>query len=466
MRKKMVYPVHSLCPLCLCGLFLIIPHAFAAPPDDSSDHPADAVMRMLPQVGRQTIDDAQAAAADIHKHAGRRLTLYTDLAGPEIGRLPEYFDQAFPQWCAYFHVDPDKIPGWKMTGFLMKDKERFVRLGLMPGDLPSFPHGFSRNYELWLYEQPSDYYRRHLLIHEGTHGFMNTVLGGCGPSWYMEGMAELLSTHRLQDGRVVLNDFPRRREEVPEWGRIRIVQDAVAAGKGLSLQAVLDFSPSAYNETAGYAWSWAAAALMDRHPRYQARFRQLHQFVLSPQFRDKFDTLFAPDRRELGEEWQVFIGNLEFDYDVPRMAINFHPGKPLPSRGANVTLDADRGWQNTGYRLQSGHAYRLTAAGRWEKRCRPDCWPGLANLPDKIPIEANGISIRYYHGRPLGQLLAAVRPDNPDPQQPSVFLNPLPVGLKTEITPQESGTLYLRVNDSAAELGDNHGELRVDITKN
>ena len=88
------------------------------------------------------------------------------------------------------------MPAWRMTGFLMKDKARFAERGLLPGDLPPFAHGYSRGRNLWLYEQPSDYYRRHLLLHEGTHGFMNTILGGCGPPWYMEGMAELLGTHR------------------------------------------------------------------------------------------------------------------------------------------------------------------------------------------------------------------------------------------------------------------------------
>ena len=144
------------------------------------------------------VDDARAAAAGIRKLPGKRLTLYTDLAGPEIDRLPAVFEQAFPQWCRYFKVKEGDQADWHMTGFLMKDKARFVAAGLLPDDLPPFEHGYSRGHDLWLYEQPSDYYRRHLLLHEGTHGFMNTVLGGCGPPWYMEGMAEYLATHRWQ----------------------------------------------------------------------------------------------------------------------------------------------------------------------------------------------------------------------------------------------------------------------------
>ena len=42
----------------------------------------------------------------------------------------------------------------------------------------------------------------------------------------MEGMAELLSTHRWAEGRLTLNWIPTSREEVPMWGRIKIIKDA------------------------------------------------------------------------------------------------------------------------------------------------------------------------------------------------------------------------------------------------
>ena len=47
--------------------------------------------------------------------------------------------------------------------------------------------------------------------------------------------------------------------------------------------------------------------------------------------------------------------------------------------------------------------------------------------------------------------------------QPSAFLQPITVGLGTTITPKESGTLFFKINDSAAELDDNSGEIKVDI---
>ena len=69
--------------------------------------------------------------------------------------------------------------------------------------------------EFWLYDQPTAYYRRHLMLHEGTHVFMVSFLGGCGPGWYMEGTAELFGTHRLdeQSGQLTLRIMPRSREK-------------------------------------------------------------------------------------------------------------------------------------------------------------------------------------------------------------------------------------------------------------
>ena len=102
------------------------------------------------------------------------------------------FDAAVPLWCEYFGVEPAKVADWKIVGYVIQDKERFAGAGFIRRSLPDFPNGFSQGSQLWLYDQPSGYYRRHLLLHEGTHCFMYRWLGGTGPPWYMEGMAELL----------------------------------------------------------------------------------------------------------------------------------------------------------------------------------------------------------------------------------------------------------------------------------
>jgi hypothetical protein len=399
------------------------------------------------------VDDAKAEAAGIRKLSGKHLTLYTDMTGNEIDRLPAVFDEAFPQYCRYFHVSEQDLADWHMTGFLMKDKDRFLAAGLLPRKLPPFEHGFSCNDTLWIYDQPSDYYRRHLLLHEGVHGLMNTVLGSCGPPWYMEGIAEFLATHRLDDGKLTLGYLPKNRKETPEWGRIRILQDAVAAKKTLSVSDVIHYPADQRTETDFYAWCWALSTFLDQHPRYQERFRQLIHDVRRTDFTKRFLQSYRPDWPELCEEWQVMTANLEYGYDVARSAIDFSPGKPLSHEGANVTVAADRGWQNTGLRLEAGVTYQLTASGRYQIAQKPTVWW----------CEPNGVSIRYDHGWPLGILLAAVRANNPSLSEDSPLLHPKAIGLGATLAPTQSGTLFLKINDSAGELSDNAGTLRVNV---
>ena len=81
------------------------------------------------------------------------------------------------------------------------------------------------------------------------------------------------------------------------------------------------------------------------------------------------------------------------------------------------------------------------------------------------------MTIRYYQGLPLGILLAAVRIDgaererlaeeNSEALKVSRFLRPYIVGRSQKITPQFTGTLYFKINDSPAELADNSGTLEV-----
>ena len=405
------------------------------------------------------IDEAKLSAAGIRKlPPARRLVLYTDLpSSPEIDSLPKLFDQAFPQWCRYFFVPESEHADWQMTGFLIKNKERFRQAGLMPEELPPFRHGFSIGYDLWLYDQPSDYYRRHLLLHEGTHGFMQTLLGRTGPPWYAEGTAEMMGTHRLDNGRLTLNIMPATREEVPDWGRIRRIKDSVAERRAMPLSAILNYSSTAHLETEPYAWCWAACAFLDRHPRYQERFRQLSKGVLQPNFTDRFRQQFAADWRDLNDEWAVFISGIEYGYDVARTAIDFRPGRPCPAEGETVEIAADRGWQNSGIHLEEGNAYQLTASGRYQVGSTPQPWW----------CEPGGVSLRYYQGRPLGVLLAVVRPDVPPDgagkAKSSPFLRPVVVGLGLTLPVELSGTLFLKINHSAAELQGNSGRLKVQV---
>ena len=397
-------------------------------------------------------------AAGFRKLTGRHITLVTDVPpSAEVDELPQAFDAAFPQWCEYFSLDPAEHADWHVTGYLVKSKEHFQQAGYWRGNLPPFLNGFSTGKELWFYNQTSPYYRRHLLLHEGVHSFMYTLIGTEGPPWYMEGIAELLATHRWREGKITVNYFPRAVDEVPGLGRIKLVQDDVAAGKGLSVDEVLAYDSHAHLQVQPYAWSWALAAFLDGHPRYRERFRRAADLVRQGKFAERFRRLFAADWAQLAAEWQVFTANLDYGYDFERMATDFEPGKPLEG-SVRVQMAADRGWQSSRVRLEAGTKYRLRASGRYQIGDKPGPWW----------CESGGVTIRYYKGRPLGMLLAAVQSDEPgqrgaaDGSSPSLA-HPLGVGLDAVLAPQQGGTLYFRINEPAGELADNVGELTVEI---
>lgn len=403
------------------------------------------------------IDDARAQAAGIRKLVGRHLVLYTDLpSDPETDKLPAVFDQAVPQWAAYFGVDLPRTADWQPRAYLIGDRRRFDTLGLMPSGNDEFVNGISIGPEMWLYDQPTAYYRRHLLLHEGTHVFMAAFFGGCGPGWYMEGTAELLGTHRLDErtSRLTLNIMPRDRGEVPMLGRVKLIRDAFAAGQALTFPAVMQLDNRAQLGNNAYAWCWAAAKFLDAHPRYRDRFRKLRAHVLDSEFNDVVRREYAAEWPDLTAEWQAFVATLDHGYDFERMAIDFQRGKPLEGHARSVTVTADRGWQSSGVWLEVGKSYRVAASGRFQIAAEQ-----INGVARPWPCEPGGVTIEYHDGKPLGMLLGAIDGGTGD----ATLAHPFAIGLGTTIRPAASGTLYLRVNDSAGRLGDNRGRLSVTI---
>lgn len=407
------------------------------------------------QTSSANVDDSRAAVAGIRKFSGQHLVLYTDLpASAAVDSLPAVFDKAVPLWAAYFGIDRAKTADWRVQAYLIGDRATFEALGLMPAD-NALLHGYATGSDIWLFNQPTDYYRRHLVLHEGTHAFMTKFLGGCGPGWYSEGMAELLATHRLdpRSGELALNVMPRDRREVPMLGRIKLVRDAVAANRALGFPAVMKIDNRKQLSNEAYAWCWAAAKFLDSHPRYRERFRAVQKHVQDPKFNDLVRREFADDWVELLAEWQAYVASLDHGYDFERMAIRFERG--TLSRKREVTVAVDKGWQSSGVWLQAGTTYRIAARGRYQIATEE-----MAGGETAWPCEPSGVTIEYHDGRPLGMLLGAIVPEAAGG---ATFAKPLAIGLGCEITPEVSGTLYLRVNDSAARLGDNRGTLTIRI---
>jgi hypothetical protein len=413
------------------------------------------------------IDDAKLQSAGIRKLVSKHLILYTDApASAAVDRLPAEFDQAVPQWAAYFNIDPAKTESWQPRAFLVSDPKKFAALGLMPRGYEQFENGITVDSQMWLKDQPTDYYRRHLLLHEGTHAFMIEYLGGCGPGWYMEGTAELLGTHHIdaKTGKLTLGIMPQNREEVPMLGRVKLIEDARANHRVLTFQEVMELDNRRQLGNEAYAWCWAAAKFLDSHPRYRDRFRQLYTLVLNDKFNDVVRQRFANDWADLNAEWLAFIATLDFGFNFERMAIKFEPGEPLADVTHFESISADRGWQSTRAYLEAGKSYEITA---WKQFQIAEDHQGGATKP--WLCEPGGVTIDYHDGRPLGILLGAIdtreegKQGKPAGASNPTFTDPTAIGLRTILKPTANGTLYLRVNDSAAQLDDNNGTLRIKI---
>lgn len=258
---------------------------------------------------------------------------------------------------------------------------------------------------------------------------------------------------------------------MPKLGRIEIVQKDFAAGQAKQFPTVMDYSGLDYLQVEPYGWSWAASAFLNGNPHYRDRFHKLPALLSAPgDFNAKFREAYADDFDKLLEAWQIFIADIIYGYDFDRNAVDFSTGKPQTEGAAHAIVQADRGWQNSGVQLEAGKEYKLTASGRYQ----------VANDPKPWISEPGGVSISYIHGKPLGILLAAVRPEKSivkakssepnaagDAQSNggiSALLQPIVVGTGTTIEPTETGTLYLKINDSAGELSDNSGQADVEIT--
>lgn len=409
-------------------------------------------------VAPMPIDEERAQAHGIRKISGKYVTLYTNLPeSPAIEELPTVFDLAVPQWAARFNVSEEKIAGWKMSGFLMRDRESFRKAGLLPSDLPDFRQGYQLGLEFWFDEQEEDYYRRHLMLHEGTHGFMKIMLGGAGPPWYMEGMAEIMATHTWENNKLTLNVMPQTREESPGWGRIRIVQDEYKAGRGMTPSAILQYGPNAHLQNAPYGWSWALCWFFDNHPKYQQAFRDLQNNVRNEtlSFSTQFYSNLKEQWPEIKEQWMIFVLEIDYGYELAP-AIVMHEAKVLgrpedSSQPLQSQVNAARGWQSTGIELTQGASYEIAATGKFQLKSNDENWESTAD----------GVSIEYHRHHRLGVLMGAVRPQNITEDDVSFLASGEPLGAARSIVSPRSGMLYVRINEAAGELADNYGELNV-----
>ncbi|MFO0923444.1 MAG: hypothetical protein U0905_13250 [Pirellulales bacterium] len=399
----------------------------------------------------------KVAAFGMHEVRGKHLRLITDLPlDDEIRSLPKVFDAAIPQWQSYFGKEIDNLSEWKAVAALIGDRQKFVDIGMLTKNIPNFKEGYQAGGRLFVMEQPSPYYRRHLLLHEGTHWFMANLFGGNGPTWYMEGMADLLATHAWDGSRVELAIMPKRSEDVPYWGRVKVIKEQLQLKQAPSLDAIMKIQGSARMEVEAYAWSWAACLFFTHHPQGKEVLRAIASKKLdySDQLNKDLVEQLKADWPRIKATWEGFASELDYGYDLDRAfpAPN-RQSKPMSDKQTKIEIDAGLGWQSTGVIVQRGQKIHLQSSGRYRVFREEGDW--LA--------EPNGITLRYVDDHPLGMLLATVVA----PPRPGELVTRkwkvVPIGRDATFECEEAGELLLKINDRPSELADNDGRCQVVI---
>ena len=414
---------------------------------------------------------ASARRAGLRVLEGDHLVLVTDRparVGDGVEDLPRIFDEAWLAWCGHYALDPAAHEKWRAFGCLVVDRERFRAAGLLPDAIPDFANGHCHLHRFWMADQSNPAYRRHLLLHEGVHAFTLTLRSLDTPPWYTEGIAECLATHRLDDDtnhdingttvRFVPSPLPLRATDVEQLGRIEAIRALRTAGECPGLADIFATPGSNHRDLSAYAGSWAAVALLSLHPRHAPTFAAAERGPLDPQFNRRLSDTPGWDGSQAERDFDAFTDEIDYGYDFTRSAIDWAPSRPLDTR-QTITVAADHGWQNSGWSLRKGAHYSLRATGR----CTIGTLTGpAAEPPLRLETEADGISLRWYRGRPLGRLLMAQWVEQPDDGGRPRFVV-VAEGGRREFTAATDGTLFCKLNDPPGELADNDGHLTVEI---
>lgn len=402
---------------------------------------------------------AESADGNRRTVQGRYLTLTSDFAEPVwLQDLVDRFDEAVPQWLAFWDVPQERAARWRLQGFLMADEAAFRSDGTLPANVPTFRFGYASADTIWVQRQSTLYYTRHLVLHEGVHALGLNLFGGCGPSWYMEGTAELLATHRdrpavgsrqesdlespgnlgllaqplfSSDVPFRINQIPRTRDEAPVWGRFRVVEEARRNGNLPTLESVLQLPQNLNADVPSYTWAWAAAMLLSEYPDTRPVFVQAARDgqETSAAFTADVYRKLRSNWPVIQARWRLMLHDLEYGFDWNNHRVTLSTKDPrYDRRPIRLEVSADRSWQSAGYWFPAGTVLKLSANGdcrvndpetasATQRRSmgpaddRPRRNSEAASQEGRDWIaKPPGITAAFHHGVPLGQLQVVVLP--------------------------------------------------------
>lgn len=396
------------------------------------------------------------AADDFIRVSGQHIRLVTDVAPDEADELIASFDAAVDQWAQLWEVAPDRLTEWTVDAWVMRDVDAFESADQIAADVPDFPYGYAINDRVYVKAQPSRYYTRHLLLHEGTHSLAFKLFQGAGPTWFMEGTAEWLATHRGIGSDIEVAVIPRNSQEVPYWGRFTAIANLRSAGDLPAIQTVMRYQPNLLGDVPTYGCAWAAIQMMRAYPEYRPLIlKSAARGQNTPQaFNRWLGQEISPQWPIFAARWRLWTESMDYGWDPSRHQTALSINDPLwDGQRRSVPIVADRGWQSVGVRIPGGRSVRLSAEGT----------ATLADQPKPWVSHPAGVTIRYTRDKPLGQLIAMVLPNVMSDRPTLPTLPRITVGNGATVMIDSPSWLVLKVNDAIGELADNTGGYEVTI---
>lgn len=428
-----------------------------APKAEEQPPPSESVQYRTPQPDPQ-INPKRLAAAGIHVLESERLILLTDRDPETVQEIPALTDALYnvlKKQCGELRPAPTGA-SFKAVGCLMSDVERFQNAGLVPYAVLDMRHGEQTGYRFWARDQQTDYYRRHLILHEFVHVYMtiDTAQDDVPNRWFMEGSAEYFATHSVDNEPAEFGIIPASFDGFEGWGRISVIRrrrinrpaDKVEFQDFPSLNDVLNENTGQGGEDGAYPWWWALAWMLSEHPDYSETWNRLCQCRGADEFQHAMSQLQKTRGARLQTDWLLFVESLSESFDKER---SFPVHCPVATgRHIEIPLVADRGWQDTGWELMPGESVAISCSGQCVLNETTAPWIS----------EPNGITLEYNQGCPIGEVVAVlVTNDN------SSVSRRVAVGLNGRITVTHPCRLWLQINDDSGMRSDNSGAYVVSI---
>ena len=410
------------------------------PPDAPPTAPVEAAEPPpLRPLDPQTLFDAR-----LQVFAAGRWEIVTDLPATEAGDLLEFALGVEAMLVEAFGELPDRSV---LRAFVMVDRERFRRAGVLPSELPNDFHGRIGGRRFWMLAEQPGYYRNHLFAHEAVHLYQLIVAPGSAawPVSALEGLAERLATHvRSMDGELQFDALPPSRERIPGWGRIETLQ-SLAKVDWPTVAAVQSLGPADFRAgPEAYAIVWGLARVIPPHrwnmpttPDDRLRWQL---------YRDAVDYGVEPldllSDRVLGLDGELAFADGWTRIDVPPGRYRVRIGGDASFRRRSAEL-LDTGPNGANGVLEDGLSYSSDLA-LFEK----------VSVGTSVRVTPSGVRFDYFGGHPIGQVVAC-RPANPG--QTFAVANGTTLDLL-------DGPILVRINRPWAGMSSQTGHYRLRLT--